>query len=80
MKIEIDKQSRDFYANLSNKELEHMLNRFKKQYNRFEYKYKYSYLNYLIFVIGEISLAKEEKRRRENRINKIKNKRSRRFI
>ena len=80
MNIEIDEKSREFYANLSNKELEHILNRFKKQYNRFEYVYKYSYIKYIVFVIGEISLAKEEKRKRERRINKIKNKRPRRFI
>lgn len=80
MNAEYKKQLEEFYSNLSKRELDYMVNRLEKQYQRLKRTYNWTYLKYLIDIIEEIGIADTEKLKREERINKIKNKRPRRFI
>lgn len=80
MNTEYKKQLEEFYSNLSNRELNYIINRLEKQYERLKGIYEWTYLKYLIDMVTEINIADTERLRREARINAIKNKRPRRFI
>lgn len=80
MNTEYKKQLEEFYSNLSNRELDYIINRLEKQYERLKGIYEWTYLKYLIDMVTEINIADTERLRREARINAIKNKRPRRFI
>lgn len=80
MNTEYKKQLEEFYSNLSNRELNYIINRLEKQYERLKRIYEWTYLKYLIDMVTEINIADTERLRREARINAIKNKRPRRFI
>jgi len=80
MNIEYEKQLEEFYSNLSIRELDYMINRLEKQYQRIKRTFNWTLLRYVIDIIEEMGIANEEKFKREARINTIKNKKPRRFI
>lgn len=80
MNAEYKKQLEEFYSNLSKRELDYMVNRLEKQYQRLKRTYNWTYLKYLIDIVEEMGIADTEKLKREERIIAIKNKRARRFI
>lgn len=80
MNAEYKKQLEEFYSNLSKRELDYMVNRLEKQYQRLKRTYNWIYLKYLIDIVEEMGIANTEKLKREERIIAIKNKRARRFI
>lgn len=80
MNTEYKKQIEEFYSNLSKRELDYMVNRLEKQYQRLKRTYNWTYLKYLIDIVEEMGIADTEKLKREERIIAIKNKRARRFI
>lgn len=80
MNTEYKKQIEEFYSNLSKRELDYIVNRLEKQYQRLKRTYNWTYLRYLIDIVSEIGIADTEKLKREERIIAIKNKRARRFI
>lgn len=80
MNAEYKKQLEEFYSNLSKRELDYMVNRLEKQYQRIKRTYNWTYLKYLIDIVEEMGIANTEKLKREERIIAIKNKRARRFI
>lgn len=80
MNTEYKKQLEEFYSDLSKRELDYMVNRLEKQYQRLKGTYNWAYLRYLIDIVSEIGIADTEKLKREERIIAIKNKRARRFI
>lgn len=80
MNAEYKKQLEEFYSNLSKRELDYMVNRLEKQYQRLKRTYNWAYLKYLIDIVEEMGIADTEKLKREERIIAIKNKRARRFI
>lgn len=80
MNAEYKKQLEEFYFNLSKRELDYMVNRLEKQYQRLKRTYNWTYLKYLIDIVEEMGIANTEKLKREERIIAIKNKRARRFI
>ena len=80
MNTEYKKQLEEFYSNLSKRELDYMVNRLEKQYQRLKRTYNWTYLKYLIDIVEEMGIANTEKLKREERIIAIKNKRARRFI
>lgn len=80
MNAEYKKQLEEFYSNLSKRELDYMVNRLEKQYQRLKRTYNWTYLKYLIDIVEEMGIANTEKLKREERIIAIKNKRARRFI
>lgn len=80
MNTEYKKQIEEFYSNLSKRELDYMVNRLEKQYQRLKRTYNWTYLKYLIDIVEEMGIANTEKLKREERIIAIKNKRARRFI
>lgn len=80
MNAEYKKQLEEFYSNLSKRELDYMVNRLEKQYQRLKRTYNWTYLKYLIDIVEEMGIANTEKLKRKERIIAIKNKRARRFI
>ena len=80
MNAEYKKKLEEFYFNLSKRELDYMVNRLEKQYQRLKRTYNWTYLKYLIDIVEEMGIANTEKLKREERIIAIKNKRARRFI
>ena len=80
MNTEYKKQLEEFYSNLSKRELDYMVNRLEKQYQRLKRTFNWTHLRYLIDIVEEMGIANTEKLKREERIIAIKNKRARRFI
>lgn len=80
MNTEYKKQLEEFYSNLSKRELDYMINRLEKQYQRIKRTFNWTLLRYVIDIIEEMGIANEEKFKREARISTIKNKKPRRFI
>lgn len=80
MNTEYKKQLEEFYSNLSKRELDYMVNRLEKQYQRIKKTFNWTLLRYVIDIIEEMGIANEEKFKREARISTIKNKKPRRFI
>ena len=80
MNTEYKKQLEEFYSNLSKRELDYMVNRLEKQYQRIKRTFNWTLLRYVIDIIEEMGIANEEKFKREARISTIKNKKPRRFI
>lgn len=80
MNIEYKKQLEEFYSNLSIRELDYMVNRLEKQYQRIRRTFNWTHLRYLIDIVEEMGVANKEKLKREARISTIKNKKPRRFI
>ena len=80
MNTEYEKQLEEFYSNLSIRELDYMVNRLEKQYQRIKRTFNWTHLRYLIDIVEEMGVANKEKLKREARISTIKNKKPRRFI
>lgn len=80
MNIEYEKQLEEFYSNLSIRELDYIIDRLEKQYQRIKRTFNWTHLRYLIDIVEEMGIADTEKLKREARINTIKNKKPRRFI
>lgn len=80
MNTEYKKQLEKFYSNLSKRELDYMVNRLEKQYQRIKKTFNWTLLRYLIDIVEEMGIANTEKLKREERISAIKNKKPRRFI
>ena len=80
MNTEYKKQLEEFYSNLSKRELDYMVNRLEKQYQRIKRTFNWTHLRYLIDIVEEMGIADTEKFKRETRISTIKNKKPRRFI
>lgn len=80
MNIEYEKQLEEFYSNLSIRELDYIIDRLEKQYQRIKRTFNWTHLRYLIDIVEEMSIADTEKLKREARISTIKNKKPRRFI
>lgn len=80
MNTEYKKQLEEFYSNLSKRELDYMVNRLEKQYQRIKRTFNWTLLRYLIDIVEEMGIADTEKLKREERISAIKNKKPRRFI
>ena len=77
MNTEYEKQLEEFYSNLSKRELDYMIDRLEKQYQRIKRTFNWTHLRYLV---EEMGIADTEKLKREARISTIKNKKPRRFI
>lgn len=80
MNIEYEKQLEEFYSNLSIRELDYIIDRLEKQYQRIKRTFNWTHLRYLIDIVEEMGIADTEKLKREARISTIKNKKPRRFI
>ena len=80
MNIEYKKQLEEFYSNLSIRELDYIIDRLEKQYQRIKKTFNWTHLRYLIDIVEEMGIADTEKLKREARISTIKNKKPRRFI
>lgn len=80
MNTEYEKQLEEFYSNLSKRELDYIIDRLEKQYQRIKRTFNWTHLRYLIDIVEEMGVANKEKLKREARISTIKNKKPRRFI
>lgn len=80
MNTEYEKQLEEFYSNLSIRELDYIIDRLEKQYQRIKRTFNWTHLRYLIDIVEEMGIADTEKLKREARISTIKNKKPRRFI
>lgn len=80
MNTEYEKQLEEFYSNLSKRELDYIIDRLEKQYQRIRRTFNWTHLRYLIDIVEEMGIANTEKLNREERIIAIKNKKPRRFI
>lgn len=80
MNTEYEKQLEEFYSNLSIRELDYIIDRLEKQYQRIKRTFNWTHLRYLIDIVEEMGIANTEKLNREERIIAIKNKKPRRFI